>query len=157
MQSIGRRNNNIWEKRNAYRALIHGDIRSDENGSQVGYALSGDYYWDYYDGYTLRIYAQLKYFVPEKIVLEIYIDEKGFCRPVNKNYKNITILNKFYGEIKSIKIKMIQKAGKQRRLRSVKPVQIQRRKRLFPAGNRRFFCHTGKKCACPFAGTGTVF
>ena len=58
----------IWEKRNAYRALIHGDIRSDENGSQVGYALSGDYYWDYYDGYTLRIYAQLKYFVPEKIV-----------------------------------------------------------------------------------------
>jgi hypothetical protein len=58
----------IWEKRNAYRALIHGDIRSDENGSQVGYVLSSDYYWDYYDGYTLRIYAQLKYFVPEKIV-----------------------------------------------------------------------------------------
>ncbi|MBO4704295.1 MAG: zinc ribbon domain-containing protein [Spirochaetaceae bacterium] len=58
----------IWEKRNAYRAMIHGDVRSDENGSQVGYVLRGDYYWDYYDGYTLRIYAQLKYFVPEKIV-----------------------------------------------------------------------------------------
>ena len=48
--------------------MIHGDVRSDENGSQVGYVLRGDYYWDYYDGYTLRIYAQLKYFVPEKIV-----------------------------------------------------------------------------------------
>ena len=50
----------MWRKRNAYRAAIHGDIQSDENGSQLGYIVRRDYYGD--------IYAQLYFFVPEKIV-----------------------------------------------------------------------------------------
>ena len=58
----------IVEKRNVYRAAIHGDIRSDENGSQVGYVISGLYQNYYSSDSPWQIYVQLKYFVPEKIV-----------------------------------------------------------------------------------------
>ena len=50
----------MWNKKNAYRAAICGDIRSDENGSQLGVAVRRDD-----DG---TIYAQQKLFVAEKIV-----------------------------------------------------------------------------------------
>ena len=50
----------MWSKKNAYRAAICGDIRSDENGSQLGVFVRRES-----DG---TIYAQQKLFVAEKIV-----------------------------------------------------------------------------------------
>jgi len=50
----------MWSKKNAYRAAICGDIRSDENGSQLGVTVRRES-----DG---TIYAQQKLFVAEKIV-----------------------------------------------------------------------------------------
>ena len=50
----------MWRKRNVYRAAILGDIQSDENGSQLGYIVRRGYYGE--------IYAQRYFFVPEKIV-----------------------------------------------------------------------------------------
>lgn len=50
----------MWEKKNVYRAVLHGDVRSDENGSQLGFVVSMDFYGD--------IIAQEIFFVPEKII-----------------------------------------------------------------------------------------
>ncbi|MCR4939571.1 MAG: zinc ribbon domain-containing protein [Treponemataceae bacterium] len=52
--------NDMWEKRNIYRAAIHGEILADENGSQLGFILRRDSLGD--------IYARRQLFVPEKIV-----------------------------------------------------------------------------------------
>jgi len=50
----------MWEKRNVYRAAIYGDVQSDENGSQSGYIVRRDYYGNIYD--------QRMLFVSEKII-----------------------------------------------------------------------------------------